>query len=453
MRLKHLLVIILIALPVLSRMAVAQDRPFGISLPPSLNFAASPNPVGSGARAQGQGLAFIGMADDATAASHNPGGLFQLNAPEASIVGSYDVRFEQQMVTQPDTLINDQTLHHVTLNYFSVAYPFKSFNRNWVISLNIQRLYDLRGETEVTSPFRNIDGIQQVRSTQDGGLFTISPAISGQLHNRLGVGIAFNIWPDLWGNGWSQDVTVRGEGFVASDTNILRFTSNGEIREEYRFRGFNITAGFLWKIKVQPEIRLGGVFRSPFTAKVKHEHTSTLSVRLSDGTVVEQEAPFTFRETLDMELPLSYGLGLSIQWRGNDRVLGLALDVSRIHWSDFRLETSSRADVLEVENGAPSGKGRAVLNGEADDTTSVRIGFRYRWLERDLKLRAGAFYDPEPGRNGVDHFYGFSLGTGFKIKSLLFDIAYTFRAGEVQSEATDTTVYQHNVLASMIYHL
>ena len=39
----------------------AQGLPFGISLPPSLNFATSPSPVGSGARVQGKALAFSGI--------------------------------------------------------------------------------------------------------------------------------------------------------------------------------------------------------------------------------------------------------------------------------------------------------------------------------------------------------------------------------------------------------
>ena len=82
--------------------------------------------------------------------------------------------------------------------------------------------------------------------------------------------------------------------------------------------------------------------------------------------------------------------------------LTLSLDVSRIHWSDFRLETSTPADVLLVENGAPSGKGRAVLNGSADDTTSVRLGAEYVWVLPNVVVpfRAGVFYDPEPGERG-----------------------------------------------------
>src|SRR5215468_2662797 len=174
---------------------MAQPLPFGISLPPSLNFATSPSPVGSGARAVGKGTAFIGVADDATAASHNPGGLVQLERPEVSFVGSYFLRFERQDVTRPDTVVEDQTLHDANLNYLSAVYPFQLLQRNVVVSLNFQRLFDLQGDTDVASRFINIDGIQRVSSRQTGGLFTISPAVAVQLTSTFSVGAAFNIWP------------------------------------------------------------------------------------------------------------------------------------------------------------------------------------------------------------------------------------------------------------------
>src|SRR5437588_8572914 len=119
---------------------LAQTLPFGLSLPPSLNFATSPSPVGSGARAQGKALAFIGVADDATAASHNPAGLVQLERPEVSIVGSYFLRLERQDITRPDTDLADQNFHHFDLNYLSAVYPFELLQRNVVVSLNFQRL-------------------------------------------------------------------------------------------------------------------------------------------------------------------------------------------------------------------------------------------------------------------------------------------------------------------------
>lgn len=424
----------------------AQSLPFGISLPPSLNFATSPSPVGSGARAQGQGLAFIGVADDATAASHNPGGLLQLLRPEVSAVGSFYVRVEQQDLTRPGTILEDQSLDKFALNYLSAAYPFEFLRRNWVVSLNYQRLYDLQGEADVASRFATLNGIQRVRSRQQGSLFTISPAVAVEVTPTLAVGVAFNIWPDIFDNGWEQNVRVEGQGSIAGGNRIAPFTSTGRIREEFRFEGFNVTVGFLWEIS--SVVSLGGVFRNPFTASVTRTHASSLSVTLQDGS-----APVTtsqrFRETLDMDVPMAYGLGVSLH--ASER-LRLALDVSRIHWSDFRLQASAREGVLLVENGAPSGKGQAVLQGQADDTTAVRLGAQYLWPRLQVAARAGLFYDPEPGAEGIDDFYGVSLGGGITLGRLVCDLAYTFRTGTVQSEATDTTVYQHEVLASVIYH-
>jgi long-chain fatty acid transport protein len=241
---------------------------------------------------------------------------------------------------------------------------------------------------------------------------------------------------------------VHGEGFVPFGNSIASFVADGRIKEDFNFEGVNVTAGFLWAIN--PIFSLGGVFRSPFTAKVTRSHASTLTVALQNGTEPVTSS-LNFRETLDMDMPMAYGLGLAARlsdW------LTLSLDVSRIHWSDFRLEESHRDDVLLVENGAPAGKGQAVLRGESDDTTSVRLGAEYVWIRPKVRIpfRAGVFYDPEPGAGRPDDFFGFSLGSGIAVGPFVVDLAYTFRTGEVKSEATDTTAYQHSVLTSVIYH-
>jgi long-subunit fatty acid transport protein len=434
----------------LPRALLAQQLPFGISLPPSLNFATSPAPVGSGARAAGKAFAFIAVADDATAASWNPGALVQIERPEAALMGSYFLRFERQDVTQPETVLEAQTLDSVNLNYLSVAYPFVLFQRNVIVSLNVQRLFDLKSATDVTSRFAiaNVDGIQSVNSRQRGGLFAISPAAAIQITPTFSVGAAFNIWPDLFDNGWEQKVTVRGEGRVVSGNRVVPFVSSGRIDEEFRFEGFNVTLGFLWTIN--RILSLGGVFRSPFTAKVTHKHTSSLTVTLQDGSA-PVSSTLRFRDTLDMDMPMSYGLGLAARLSDD---LTLSLDVTQVHWSDFRLEESTRDDTLLVDNGAPSGKGRTVLRGRGDNTVSVRLGAEYLWsgLKVVMPLRTGFFYDPEPGAGGTDDFFGVTLGSGITLKWFIFDIAYVFRTGTVKSAATDTTVHQHTLLSSIIYH-
>jgi long-subunit fatty acid transport protein len=448
-----------VVLCVLSTLSVAQVSPIdlGITLPPSLNFATSPNPVGSGARAAGKGFAFIGVADDATAASWNPAGLVQLQRPEASVVGSYFIRLEDNDITgqgaqQGVVAIDGQTIDALNLNYLSVVYPFELLHRNVVVSVNVQRLFDLHGKTDVTAGFTGgeVDGLQQVHSRQDGGLWTISPAVAVQITPQFSVGVAFNIWPDILGNGWKQHVRVQSSGFVSSGGSAVPFTSSGRIREEFDFKGFNVTAGFLWTIN--RIFTVGGVFRSPFEAKLTHKHSSSLDVTLNpDGAANTVRSELDFKETLDMAMPLSYGIGMAARLSDN---LTLSLDVSRVHWSAFKLEESTRDDVLLVENGAPSGKGKAVLDGEADDTTSVRLGAEYLLIKRNLliPLRAGFFYDPEPGDGGIDNFFGFSLGSGLTVKPFVFDLAYQFRTGTVDSDAVDSTIYQHSIFASVIYH-
>src|SRR5574341_1467367 len=98
-------------------------------------ISAVPLPVGSGARALGMGGAFIAVADDATAASWNPGGLTQLERPEFSLVGSY--LSTQQNFDPPDSVrlsssglatelsLDNESVSRGDLNFASVAYPFK----------------------------------------------------------------------------------------------------------------------------------------------------------------------------------------------------------------------------------------------------------------------------------------------------------------------------------------
>ena len=433
---------------ILPRAVWAQGLPFGLSLPPTLNFATSPAPIGSGARAAGKAFAFIAVADDATAASWNPGALVQIERPEAAIMGAYFLRFERQDVTQPDTVLDGQTLDSITLHYLSVAYPLVLFQRNVVLSFSFQRLFDLHGATDIASRFTTVDGIQRVSSRQRGGLFTLSPAAAMQITPTFSVGAALNIWPDLFDNGWEQEVTVRGEGRVVSGNRVVPFVSSGQINEKFRFEGVNVTAGFLWTINSL--LTVGGVFRSPFTAKVRHTHASSLTVALQDGSPPVTSA-LQFRDTLDMDMPMSYGLGVAARLSDD---LTVSLDVTRVHWSDFSLEESAQDDALLVDNGAPSGKGRAVLQGQGQDTVSVRLGAEYLWNVRHMTvpLRTGFFYDPEPGEHGTDDFFGFALGSGLTLGKFLFDVAYVFRTGISKSTATDTTVLQHSLLASMIYH-
>ncbi len=82
------------------------------------------------------------MADDATAASWNPGALIQLERPELSVVGSF---LSTQQDFDPGSTgwsLGDEAVSRGDLNYASVAYPFRVFRKNFVAALNYQQIYD-----------------------------------------------------------------------------------------------------------------------------------------------------------------------------------------------------------------------------------------------------------------------------------------------------------------------
>ena len=88
-----------------------------------VEIPSSPNPVGSGARALGMGSAFIAVADDATAASWNPGGLIQLEKPEISSVGAFFHRIEDNDFGTNPEASGRETVTEANLNFSAVPTP------------------------------------------------------------------------------------------------------------------------------------------------------------------------------------------------------------------------------------------------------------------------------------------------------------------------------------------
>lgn len=437
----------------LPQFARAQELPdLGITLPASINFASPPTPVGSGARAEGMGGAFIAIADDATAASWNPAGLIQLERPEVSCVGAFVWNSESPTSLRPDVELASGEYQDQNLNFLSVAYPFRVFRRNLVVSLNLQRMYDFHAETEVLAPFKDLFGSQKIRSVQSGTLYTITPSAAIQILPSLSFGLSVNFWKDgVPGKEWKQEVQVQGKGIGVVENEEVRFHYNGSIFEEYGFWGINLTAGVLWRVgKI---LTVGGVVKTPFRADLDFKHKSQLEIVLEDHTSEPISSSQRVSKEIYMDMPLSYGIGISTRFSD---ALSIDLDFFRTEWSGLERESfiEDLLDFVWVDTEAPSGKGRDVLAGMAGATNHVRLGGEYVVFHRAfaLPLRLGAFYDPEPNVNSPDDFWGISSGLGFSFKRVSFDLAYTFRTGLRKDSAAEVRVYQHRLLSSLIVY-
>ncbi len=203
------------------------------------------NPVGSGARAIGMGGAFIAVADDATSASWNPGGLIQLKKPEFSVVASLYHRKEDNNFRRHPEASGLHSISEEDMNYFSAAYPFLLFNRNMVLSLSYQHLYDFARKWDFVLTEKADNSLSEDRWNfqQKGRLSALGLSWCIRVSQKFSAGFTLNFWDhSLTGNKWEQ--TYRKRGLVTED---YSFTTRLDMTKIYSFSGFNANLGILWK--------------------------------------------------------------------------------------------------------------------------------------------------------------------------------------------------------------
>lgn len=383
-----------------------------------IEIPSSPNPVGSGARALGMAGAFIAVADDATAASWNPGGLIQLEHPEISFVGDGFHRSEDIGFGIDSDAGGPQTISTVNLNYLSAAYPFTLYNRNMVVSLNYQYLYDFKRQWNfpLQTGASGTTMYQDIDYRLDGGLAAVGLAWSGQITPTFSVGITLNIWDNhLGANEWDQHVIQRGKS-LDPDT---PFEFDLRSDDHYTFQGFNANLGLLWNIN--SKLTLGAVIKLPFEADIDHEHSTRIISRNPVnpwiGTV--DTNAYSAGETLDM--PMSYGVGLA--YRFSD-ALTCSFDIYRTEWSDFILTDSSGNETSPITGQSPE-------QSDIDATHQLRFGAEYLIIKEKfiIPIRSGVYYDPAPAKGNPDDIYGITFGSGLVFKRFSLDMAYQYRFG------------------------
>ena len=412
-----------------------------------IEIPSSMNPVGSGARALGMGGAFIAVADDATAASWNPGGLIQLETPEVSIVGAYFYRYDDNTFGSNPEASGPQDVSKETINYLSTAYPFNLFNRNMIISVNYQNLYDFsrNWKYSVNQESENLQVYQDIDHTKEGGLSALGIAYCVQIFPEFSFGFTLNFWEDgIYPNGWEQTTKQEGTGKHFNDAFIFDSTST----EKYEFSGFNINLGILWNITNR--FVFGAVLKTPFRAELKYTSSFNSETYYPDDSTVETSNPSPLDEDEKLNMPMSYGIGLS--YRFSDKFTASA-DIYRTEWEDYVLTDFTGQEVSPIT-------GKPVAESDISATTQVRLGIEHLLIANKyvVPLRGGIFYDPAPADGESDDFYGFSLGSGIAIGRFIFDLAYQYRFGNnvgtsiAENYNLSQDVKEHTAYASMIVH-
>jgi hypothetical protein len=373
------------------------------------------NITGAGARAEGFGGAFIGLADDATAISWNPSGLGQLERVELSLVGRVileeyinELKFKNSLYTKYDTTIT-KSQSHFTYNFASIAFPIHVGSINIVPAVAFQKQLDnFNREDDATSSYE-----------ANGGVFTLTPGIGIKLHPMFYVGGTVNIWM-----GSLDNTTVYNK--VTKDVKANEGTASG----------LNFTAGILVDfegMKNPIPIKLGATVKTPFELKVDGNYNYSYA-----GTITQKGGYVN-----TVEMPLMYGFGVSGRLGEN---LTVALDFESRLYGDKK--------IFRVADGSTptAAKNRDTLqmSDSKSDINQVRVGAEYLMVTKAfvIPIRVG-FRTVPTLRANVDSVTAkysntsivsgntFTFGTGFIFRQIALDVTYSLSKWEQTYALTD----------------
>jgi long-subunit fatty acid transport protein len=333
------------------------------------NAALQFNFANPGARSLGLGGAFIGLADDATAAYTNPAGLTQLVQFEVGAEfrhTQYDSEFAaggsatfSPFSTAGVTTANADSTEN-GLSYFSVVFPMD----RW--SLALYRHEFLNYETTYITDFIPIAGTPgNVGAAGYGAQIDIygvnvGGSVAYRLNDKLslGAGLIYSTL-DL------DSVTVRpiNDPLIAS-------TQTGEDR------GFGFNIGALYKYS--DTLQFGVVYRDG--AELEY----TASAFTNAGVV-----PGFPKRDVSFNIPDALGIGVS--YRVSD-ALGFTFDVNHMQYSDLTDDFRASLTPDSVAAGVAGIDGLGI-----DDGTEIRLGAEYVFLDMQnpFTIRAGVWLDPE----------------------------------------------------------
>jgi long-chain fatty acid transport protein len=412
-----------------------------------------------GARSLGMGGAFLGLADDASAAEANPAGLTILRKPEISIEGrNYQ---EQQIFTTGGTFpdISRTAFSHysdtVEVSFASFVYPHK----NWVVGgYYHQPLHNVGAGRDVDIKTNQLTGAV---SASVPNFFLASQNPTGPLSkadcealrkskNDFFACLEYTVLPFVS----AVDVQERTYGLTGA-YNFGKFSVGGTLRYQTMTESaltFRFDPDTLEPTSVVAQGT--GDLTTPATkAKVENDLTYTFGVkytyndRFSAGGVYKKGAKFkapTFVandqtggdfvkiSNTTFHIPDVYGLGVSFKPTPWELIVNLdAVHVTYSHLVDDFFSINSNIRKL----------GQVF---KANDVTEIHLGGEYAILSMKLPLfiRAGAWRDPVhsveftgptntvetiadailyPKGEGQTHY---SFGAGTAWKNFQIDAAY-----------------------------
>lgn len=376
-----------------------------------------------GARSLGMAGAFIGLADDATAAYTNPAGLTQLVQTEISLEArhtAYSTPYIDSglVTTNPFNTsglrIGEADSSDNNLSYLSVVIPVD----RWAFALYRHEL------SRFNTKFTTLTGVDvddfrifPFQSTADLKIFSLGASAAFKASDRASFGFGLARYDFQF-----DTVTARIDNI---DPNDIKPASGQVQSGGDNGYGFNLGARF----KLSDAWSLGATYRR--APRFEYRAANFLFTDIEGNTLPEPVLAVAL-DDVRFDIPDTYGIGLS--WRPTDAFV-VNFDLNRVLYSQL---TDGLDSIFQLQDAA----NRLYL----EDGTEVHLGAEYTFanMSAPFSLRAGVWHDPrhsvgfrgtpsssDPaqivfatlfagGRGSENHY---SVGGGWAFKSFQLDFA------------------------------
>ncbi len=358
----------------------------GITMHSSASFAAGFRLPDQDAAAMGMAGAFVGQADNPSAAWYNPAGMTQLDGTRisAGVTAIYPVMRHEN--TDGTTDVSERKV-------FLPAELFATnkMNDKMSIGLGITSPFGLSTNWSDTSETSSVATLSRVKAID------INPNVAFKLNNDVSVGFGL-------------DYTI-----LQATLNKL-LPGNANFRLDGKGEGLGANASIM--LKANEALNLGLTYRSRI--KINVEGTADVgALGISNSAKTEITLPDL------LELGTSY--------KASEK-LRLNADLEYNWWSTYdRLVVQSNTiHQLGVLMGDPSAPDTATDEKDWKNTWCLRVGGQYQ-LSEQWKLRAGYVYDQTPvpsnrfeTRVADADRQGVTIGTGYTGGNVTIDVSYMY---------------------------
>jgi long-chain fatty acid transport protein len=322
-------------------------------------FANGLNLNGNGSKANAMGGAFVGLANDFSAAYWNPAGLAQMTKASFSFYGADILPFGTYQFDLAGVDAKSTLKHYLipALGYF------RPIGDRIVVGIYLNAPSGA-GAVWDGADLANLTGGTAYDWKSKLGIFTVSPSIAVKVTEQIMLGATVDI-----------NYGMLEMSQPAMPDPLRQYSED--------LKGWAVNGTFGLLVKPVKQFSFGVTYKLPFTAKLKGDVTIPYAAYLPGGP------PTTVIGTREATWPMWLAGGIAI--KPTDK-LTITADIQYTNWE--KLQTIP----VTFENDA----WQAYLSPGAayellwKNTTQFRFGAEYM-VSNCLALRAGYYFDPNPG--------------------------------------------------------